>query len=108
MESFWKTIKKPIIGLSPMDGVGDAAFRYITDTYGKPSILVTEFTPVEGIIHAAVKLLSAFTYHKTDTPTVAQLYGANPEDFYNSTFVVCEMGFDGVDINMGCPDKSVV
>lgn len=104
---FWKTLKTPIIAHSPMDGVTDAAYRFITDKYGKPSILVTEFTTVEGINHGATRLLQAFIHHKTETPTVAQLYGTSPEAFYNSTFVVCEMGFDGIDINMGCPAPGI-
>ncbi len=106
-DSFWNIVKKPIIGQSPMDGVSDAPFRYITDKYGTPSMLFTEFTPVEGIMHGAAKLLDAFIHHKTSTPTLAQVYGAHAEDFYHVTFAVCEMGFDGVDINMGCPDKNV-
>ena len=90
-----------------MDGVTDAAFRYITDKYGKPDILITEFTTVEGISHGATRLLQAFIHHKTATPTVAQLYGTNPEAFYNAALAVCEMGFDGVDINMGCPSPGI-
>lgn len=105
--NFWKRLKKPIIGQSPMDGVSDAAFRFITDRYGHPSLLMTEFTPVEGVMHGAAKLLDAFIYHPSQTPVVAQLYGSHPDDFYHATFVVCEMGFDGVDLNMGCPDKNV-
>lgn len=107
-KGFWNNLKKPIFAQAPMDGVSDAAFRYITDIYGKPALLFTEFTPVEGIAHGASKLLMAFVHHKTETPTIAQLYGSHAEDFYISAFVACEMGFDGIDINMGCPDKSVV
>src|SRR3989344_1395742 len=104
---FWNNLKRPIIGLSPMDGVTDAAFRYISDKYGKPAVLFTEFTSVEGITRGAVKILDAFIYHKTSTPTVAQVYGSTPQSFYDATFVVCEMGFDGIDINMGCPDHNI-
>src|SRR3989344_6611393 len=104
---FWNNLKRPIIGLSPMDGVTDAAFRYICDKYGKPAVLFTEFTSVEGITRGAVKILDAFIYHKTSTPTVAQVYGSTPQSFYDATFVVCEMGFDGIDINMGCPDHNI-
>jgi tRNA-dihydrouridine synthase B len=104
---FWKETKKPIIAQAPMDGVTDAAFRYITDTYGHPSFLFTEFTTVEGIMHGAVKPLRAFMHHRTKTPTVAQLFGGDPEKFYSVVFVVAEMGFDGVDINMGCPFKHI-
>lgn len=105
--NFWREKSKPLIGLSPMDGVTDAAFRYITDKYGKPDILFTEFTSVEGLARGAAQLLTAFIHHKTDTPTVAQVFGATPQDFYKAAFIVAEMGFDGIDINMGCPDKSV-
>jgi len=104
---FWNNLKRPIIGLSPMDGVTDAAFRYISDKYGKPAVLFTEFTSVEGIARGAVKILGAFIYHKTSTPTVAQVYGSTPKSFYDAAFVVCEMGFDGIDINMGCPDSNI-
>ncbi|MBI3620442.1 tRNA-dihydrouridine synthase [Candidatus Roizmanbacteria bacterium] len=104
---FWTKLKKPIIGLSPMDGVTDAAFRFVTDTYGHPAILFTEFTSVEGIVHGAGKLLSAFIHHKTATPTVAQVFGADPNGFYQVAFIVAELGFEGIDINMGCPDRSV-
>lgn len=104
---FWDRYLEPIIGLSPMDGVSDAAFRYITDKRGTPDILMTEFTPVEAIQHGAVKVMHAFSYHETVTPTVAQIYGTDLDGYYQATSVAAAMGFDGVDINMGCPDKSV-
>ena len=103
----WKSIKKPIIGQAPMDGISDAAFRYITDKYGHPSVLFTEFVSVEGINRGITPLLSAFIHHKTKTPTIAQLFGSNPKDFYNCAMIVAELGYDGLDINMGCPDRSV-
>ena len=106
-KGFWDNLEKPIIAMSPMDGVTDAAYRYITDKYGTPSILFTEFTSVEGIAHGATRLLSPFVHHKSNTPQVAQIYGANPQAFYEATFTVCEMGYDGVDINMGCPDHNI-
>ena len=101
MNSFWD--KKEIIGLAPMDGVTDAAYRYIADTYGKPDLLITEFVSVEG----ATTLLDAFIHHKSTIPTIAQIYGTELEAFYKMTIIACELGFDGIDINMGCPDKSV-
>ena len=104
---FWQTIKKPIIGLAPMDGVSDAAFRFITAKYGKPSILITEFTNVDALKYGALKALTAFIYNEEERPVVAQIYGTNPENFYRACFIACELGFDGIDINMGCPSKSV-
>lgn len=90
-----------------MDGVTDAAYRYIADIHGHPHLLLSEFIPVEGITRGAVKLLSAFKYHKTATPTVAQIYGVEVPAFYKVAFIVAEMGFDGIDINMGCPAHNV-
>lgn len=104
---FWDQYQQPVIGLSPMDGVTDAAYRYIVDQYGKPDLLVTEFIPVEGITRGAVKLLLAFIHHQTTTPTVAQIYGVEVPAFYTAAMIVAELGFDGVDINMGCPAKNV-
>lgn len=101
----WKT--KEIIGMAPMDGVTDAAMRRITTEIGKPSVVFTEFTNVEGLSRSALTLLDAFIYYPTQTPTIAQIFGTTPEDFYTATLIVCHMGFDGVDINMGCPDKNV-
>jgi len=91
-----------------MDGITDAAFRYIIDTYGKPDIMFTEFIPVEAINRGISRILYSFLHHKTNTLTVAQIFGYNLQSFYKAALVACEMGFDGVDINMGCPDKHVV
>ncbi len=104
---FWKDLPRPIVGLSPMDGVTDAAMRKIVSKYGDPSVIFTEFVSAEGIKAGAVKLLSELIYSEEERPVVAQLFGTDTEAFYISTMVVCALGFDGVDINMGCPSKSV-
>jgi nifR3 family TIM-barrel protein len=96
-----------IIGLAPMDGVTDAPFRYITDIYGKPDIIYTEFTSVKGLILGKPAIQRMLMRHKTDTFTVAQFFGNEPEYFYQAALIALEKGYDGVDINMGCPDKSV-
>jgi tRNA-dihydrouridine synthase len=105
--NFWHQIKKPILGLSPMDGVTDAPFRYIVAKYGKPDVMMTEFTNVEGLARNAVVMLDDFLYSETERPIVAQIYGSEPESFYKIAIICCELGFDGVDINMGCPAKNV-
>ncbi len=105
MNTVWD--KDTIIGQAPMDGVTDAAFRYITDIHGHPDLLFTEFVPVEGICHSAVKILHSFVRHNTSTPTLAQIYGRELDAYYLSVFVAAELGFDGIDINMGCPDRAV-
>ncbi len=105
--NFWKILPKPFIGLSPMDGVSDAAFRYITAKYGKPDVITTEFISVDGVLHAAETLFKDFWYSDIERPIVAQIFGIEPELFYLSAQIIAELGFDGVDINMGCPAKTV-
>ena len=105
--SFWKTLPQPIIGLAPMDGVTDSAFRYIVASYGKPDIVFTEFTNVHDICSGRLKVLDSLRYSEIERPVIAQIYGKDPALFYQAAHVVCELGFDGLDINMGCPSKNV-
>jgi tRNA-dihydrouridine synthase len=105
--NFWNNLKKPILGLSPMDGVSDASFRYITAKYGSPDVVTTEFISVDGIAYGAKNIFNDFIYHEIERPIVAQLFGIEPEYFYQGAQIICELGFDGVDINMGCPAKTV-
>lgn len=105
--NFWTKLSKPIIGLSPMDGVSDASFRFITAKYGKPDVITTEFISVDGIAYGAKNLFNDFIYHDVERPILAQLFGIEPEYFYQGAQIVCELGFDGVDINMGCPARTV-
>jgi tRNA-dihydrouridine synthase B len=107
MDNFWKTIPAGFIGLSPMDGVTDHPCRHIQNKYGNPDVTYTEFTCVEGITHGATRLLKDFLFDETQHPIVGQIYGHTPEDFRTVALIVCQLGFDGVDINMGCPAKNV-
>ncbi len=104
---FWKDLPRPIVGLSPMDGVTDAAMRKITAKYGGADVVFTEFVSAEGIRAGAMRLLSDLIYSEGERPVVAQLFGSESEAFYMATMVVAALGFDGVDVNMGCPAKSV-
>jgi len=90
-----------------MDGITDAPFRWIADIYGKPDIIYTEFVSVKGLILGKPAIHRMLLHHKTDTFTVAQFFGTEPEYFYQAALVALEKGFNGIDINMGCPDKSV-
>ncbi|HKW86706.1 MAG TPA: tRNA-dihydrouridine synthase [Nitrospiraceae bacterium] len=105
--SFWNTLPQPIIGLSPMDGVTDAAFRLVVAMQGAPDVTFTEFTSVGDICRGPDHLLSSLLYSERERPVVAQLYGKDPGLFYQAAHVVCELGFDGLDINMGCPSRNV-
>lgn len=107
MTSFWDSLKPPIVGLAPMDGVTDQPYRYIQKKYGKPSVMYTEFTSVEGVCRGAKRLLRDFMFDDSQRPIVAQIYGTTPQFFRETATLLCELGFDGIDINMGCPAKNV-
>jgi nifR3 family TIM-barrel protein len=94
--------------LAPMANVTDAAFRRIIAKYGKPDVMWTEFVSVEGLLSAGrEKLLTDFWYTDAERPIVAQIFGSKPEQFTEVATLIRELGFDGIDINMGCPDRGV-
>ena len=105
--TFWSRLPSPVIGLSPMDGVTDSVFRLMTARYGKPDVIFTEFTHVHDVCRGPDFLLDSLHYHEAERPIVAQLYGKDPDLFYQAAHVVCELGFDGLDVNMGCPSRNV-
>lgn len=105
---FWKKLKKPIFALAPMANVTDAAFRRIIVKYGKPDVTWTEFVSCDGLMSVGRnKLLVDLMYTEAERPIVAQIFGSKPENFYKTALLLQELGFDGIDINMGCPDKNV-
>ncbi len=109
MESgFWKKLKPPIFALAPMANVTDAAFRRIIAKYGAPDVFWTEFVSVEGLLsRGREKLLVDFWYTEEERPIVAQIFGGKPEQFAEVAKLCRELKFDGIDINMGCPDSGV-
>jgi tRNA-dihydrouridine synthase len=90
-----------------MDGVTDAPFRLTVVRQGRPDVIFTEFTSVMDVCRGPAHLLSSLVYSEVERPVVAQLYGKDPDLFYQAAHVVCELGFDGLDINMGCPSRNV-
>ena len=109
MKNFWKESKKPIFCLAPMADVTDCVFRRIIARYGKPDIFWTEFVSADGLAHpeARKKLLIDLKYTEAERPIVAQIFGANPENIRSAAALCKKLGFDGIDINMGCPDRSI-
>jgi len=107
MGNVFDKLKKGFIGLSPMDGVTDFLYRHIVSKCGKPDLYITEFTSVEGISRNAVKLLRDFQFIDEERPILAQVFGIEPQCFYDAAIIVSTLGFDGIDINMGCPAKKV-
>ncbi len=119
--SFWHTLKKPIVVLAPMADVTDAAFRRMiakysahtrTDgTIGGPDVMWTEFVSADGLVRAPEpgrqKLLADLMYIEAERPIVAQLFSSVPEHMEAAAKLCAELGFDGIDINMGCPDRTI-
>lgn len=109
--NFWNTLSKPIMVLAPMADVTDAAFRRVIAKYGKPDVIWTEFVSADGIVHAApagkAKLMRDLLYTEAERPIVAQFFTSKPENMYKAAVLARELVFDGIDINMGCPDKSI-
>ncbi len=106
-QNFWSQLPHPIIGLAPMDGVTDAPFRLTVALQGHPDVIFTEFTSVMDVCRGPAHLLASLIYSEAERPVVAQLYGKDPDLFYQAAHIVCELGFDGLDINMGCPSRNV-
>lgn len=91
-----------------MANVTDAAFRRIIAKYGRPDVLFTEFVSADGLMSAGREnLLVDLLYSESERPIVAQLFSGNPEKIYEAAQLVRKLGFDGLDINMGCPDRSI-
>ena len=108
MQSFWSRIKKPIFVNAPMANVTDEAFRRMFAECGKPDVFWTEFVSVEALLSKGKdRALIDLWYAPSEHPIVAQIFGAKPEQFEKAAAMIRELGFDGIDINMGCPDKDV-
>jgi tRNA-dihydrouridine synthase B len=99
--------KKIILGLSPMDGVTDAAYREISKEVSKVDLIYTEFQNVHGMCLAVDNIWNHFRYSENQRFVIAQIYGHEIEYFFPATVLCLLMGFDGVDINMGCPAKKI-
>ncbi|MCC7160776.1 tRNA-dihydrouridine synthase [Candidatus Nomurabacteria bacterium] len=116
MNNFWEKLKKPFFCLAPMSNVTDIAFRSILAKYGKNRenkdriVFWTEFVAADGLCNklAKKKLSHILEFSEKERPIVAQVFGANPENMKKACQYIASLGFDGIDINMGCPDRSVI
>lgn len=121
--NFWQKLKKeknrPLVVLAPMADVTDYAFRAMFAKYGKPDVFWTEFVSTDGMILAKDdnpddrgftghdKIFGDLKFDKKQKPIVAQIFGSNLVNVEKASQICAEMGFDGIDINMGCPDRSI-
>lgn len=119
--NFWQQLPKPIFVLAPMADVTDAPFRRMIAKYsahtrkdgtvGGPDVTWTEFVAADGLVRATPegkeKLMADLMYSEEERPIVAQLFTSNAGHMEIAAKLCRELGFDGIDINMGCPDRSI-
>jgi len=99
---------RPAAILAPMAGVTDTLFRRVIRGLGGCGLLMTEFTSSEGITRSAKKTLRYLYFEEDEHPITAQLFGANPLVMGEAARIAEDLGYDAVDINLGCPAKKVV
>lgn len=109
MSNFWHDLPKPFFVLAPMEAVTDVVFRHVIAQAAAPDIWFTEFTNATGWAAAGDKAIGGRLVKTDDEhPIVAQLWGSNPEAMTKLSIHCATLGYNGIDINMGCPDKSAV
>ena len=114
MKNFWEKLPKAFFVLAPLANVTDAAFRRVVAKHSKrggPFVMYTEFVSADGLCLAGEegrsKLMRDLLFTEAERPIVAQFFTSTPEHMEKAAALAQELGFDGVDINMGCPDKTI-
>lgn len=109
MKNFWTELPKPFFALAPMEAVTDVVFRHVINTAGRPDIFFTEFTSSAGYCSPKGRhsTRGRLTFTDDEQPMVVQIWGNDPEQFREMSRGMKEMGFAGIDINMGCPVTNV-
>lgn len=109
MISLWQKLKKPIMAQAPMADVTDAVYRQIIAKYGHPDVMYTEFVSADGLCSdvGRPKLMRELYFTPSEHPIIGQIFGSQPENIYKAAKLLASLGFNGIDINMGCPDRGV-
>ena len=107
--NIWDELPKPFLILAPMEGVTDVIFRQVVARAGRPDLFFTEFTNVSSYASekGRANALERFEITETDKPIIAQIWGKEPTHFAETVKALSTLGFSGVDLNFGCPDKNV-
>lgn len=108
-KNFWKELPKPYFVLAPMEDVTDVVFRHVIAKAAAPDVYFTEFTNSESYCHpdGIESVRGRLTFTPDEQPIVAHIWGDKPEYFSRMSIGMAEMGFSGVDLNMGCPAPNV-
>jgi nifR3 family TIM-barrel protein len=109
MKTLWDTLPVPFFVLAPMEDVTDTVFRRVIAKCAPPDVFYTEFTNADGLwSRGASEVSLRLRYTQEERPIVAQIWGRDPEVFYRTAQKLVEMGFDGIDVNFGCPERNVM
>lgn len=102
--NFWQSLPKPFTVLAPMEEVTDVVFRSLINDLGRPDVFFTEFTNCEGMQSKGRESVGhRLKFNENQQPVVAQIWGSKPDTYFKTAQEIVEMGFSGIDINMGCP-----
>lgn len=109
-ENFWRELPRPFFVLAPMEDVTDVVFRHVVSEAGRPDVFFTEFTNTESFCHpeGVHSVRGRLTFTEDEQPIVAHIWGDKPDHFREMSIAMAEMGFKGIDLNMGCPVTNVV
>jgi tRNA-dihydrouridine synthase B len=99
---------RPATILAPMAGVTDTVFRRVIRSLGSCGLIMTEFTSAEGLTRKAARTLRYLYFDEDEHPIAAQIFGSDPDVMASAAALSEDLGFDHVDINLGCPVKKVV
>ena len=108
-ENFWRELPRPFFVLAPMEDVTDVVFRHVVSEAGRPDVFFTEFTNTESFSHpeGVHSVRGRLTFTEDEQPIVAHIWGDKPDHFREMSIGMAEMGFKGIDLNMGCPVPNV-
>ena len=108
-ENFWNELPRPFFILAPMEDVTDIVFRHVVSAAARPDVFFTEFTNTESFCHpeGIHSVRGRLTFSEDEQPMVAHIWGDKPEQFKEMSFGLADMGFKGIDLNMGCPVANV-
>ncbi|HZH60409.1 MAG TPA: tRNA-dihydrouridine synthase [Metabacillus sp.] len=109
IDNFWRDLPRPFFVLAPMEDVTDVVFRHVVSEAARPDVFFTEFTNTESYCHPEGKqsVRGRLTFTEDEQPMVAHIWGDKPEYFRQMSIGMAELGFRGIDINMGCPVPNV-
>lgn len=108
-ENFWSELPRPFFILAPMEDVTDIVFRHVVSEAARPDVFFTEFTNTESFCHpeGIHSVRGRLTFSEDEQPMVAHIWGDKPDHFREMSIGLAEMGFKGIDLNMGCPVANV-